>query len=165
MHTSIYVLIIILQQAKHQFPSNCLPFGITEKYKHSLIYYQGEYVEKTVDLRTYPFADHDTLMEVYTVLLGLPSGALSHPHGLIRPLGMPELKDGRWWKVKLPMGLNQPPSDLPSLRCFLMDILHGLDAPSPERNCASRCPPSKYIEGETLLLVAACCKGSYGNAS
>lgn len=126
MHASISVLTIILQQAKHQLPRHRLPFGITQCYPHSFIYYQGEHVEKTVDLQTFPFADHDTLVEVYTVLLALPYGAMLHPRGLIRPLGMPECKDDRRWKVKLPMGLVLPLDNQDSLRCLVVDILHGL---------------------------------------
>ncbi|CAL8468217.1 g7756 [Coccomyxa elongata] len=124
MHMSISVLIIILQQTKHQFPSDRLPFGIMQTYKYSSIYYEGTYVEKTVDLSTYPFGDQATLEKVYGVLLSLPLGA----RGLIRPLREPVFKDGKWWKVKLPMGMVQPPHDLASLRCLVTDILHGLDA-------------------------------------
>ncbi|BDA43800.1 probable calcium/calmodulin-dependent protein kinase type 1D at C-terminar half [Coccomyxa sp. Obi] len=126
MHASISVLIIILQQAKHQFPSHRLPFGIRQRYPHSVIYYPGTHVEKTVDLQNFPFADRDALVDVYTVLLALPCGAMPHPRGLIRPLGMPECKYDRWWKVKLPMGLVLPPKNQDILRCLVADILHGL---------------------------------------
>ena len=122
------MLTIILQQLKHQFPNDTLPFGVMLKYKHSSIYYSGEHVEKYVDLWYFAYSDKETLLAVYgTLFYMFQSGNTNHPRGLLRPLEA-VMKNKRYWKVKLPMGLHEKPGDLDSLREFLRDVLQGLDA-------------------------------------
>ncbi|BDA45199.1 probable crinkler effector protein 8 at C-terminar half [Coccomyxa sp. Obi] len=126
MHTTVYALTIVLQQEHHQLRSNPSPFGTREERKHSVIYYQGEYIEKQVDVRQFGQGDKDTLLQVYMVLLMLPSGAnITHPPGLVRPLGMPMLV-GERWEIRVPAGRPNWPTSLPDLRCIFKDILQGL---------------------------------------
>lgn len=166
MHTAISMLTIILQQLTHQFPTDPLPFGVTLEYKHSSIFYSGEHVEKMVDLGKFVYGDKDALQAVYTVLMDLPLGTnMSHPRGLIRSLEEPELKDGRYWKVKLPMGLRKKPSNLDSLRQFLRDILHGLDALHQKGIVHRDIRHPNILKVRPPSLVAACCKGSYGDVA
>ena len=122
MHHSTYVLTIVLQQMHHQLPKEPLPLGTRQEYAHSVIYYHGDCIEKQVDFRSFEAGDSSTLLRVYEELLQLPNGAnISHPVGLIRPLGMPTFVRDRW-KVEVPLGWPRKPCDLDSLRQLVKDF-------------------------------------------
>ena len=125
IHSSIGVLTIILQQHKHQMPSQPRPLGMTIDRETSRITYYGQHVIKEVPESMFTQMHWSVLTAVYTFLLKHHGPQASQ--GLIRPMANPQLKHNTW-RVKLPLGSPFLPRAQGSLQNCVRDVLLGLQA-------------------------------------
>ena len=125
IHSSIGVLTIILQQHKHQMPSQPRPLGMTIGRETSRITYYGQHVIKEVPESMFTQMHWSVLTAVYTFLLKRHGPQASQ--GLIRPMANPQLKHNTW-RVKLPLGSPFRPRAQGSLQNCVRDVLLGLQA-------------------------------------